>query len=399
MEGSPAAGAGIQTGDVIVSLNGMEVTSETLQQVVKSFKPDQEVNVTFFRDGAKVTKATKLGDTSKFDPATAKPKAEEKKEPAKLGLEIEEREGAIFITDVEAGMTGAAAGAMKGDKLTQLNGKEMKSIEDVQGELKKTLDGDKLTIQFVRSSEKEDVTYTASVNAAKGKDTAKLIARDEKKVEKKVEKKKGFLGVSVVPDAQGVLVQGVEADTAAAAFGIQKGDIIKKVGTQDIGDVDALKNALSKVSAGDKITIQVARAGQTVDLKDIVVGGEGENLASDPAATTEKPKEAEKPKEPEKPADAPKKRGLLRFTAVDDAASGKIVVTLVNKGGPAEKAGLMKDDVIVRLNDKAIRNTEDLAAMLQTFFAGDTVTIRVVRGGAEKDVKLTLVAAEDAPKP
>jgi S1-C subfamily serine protease len=408
MEGTPAAAAGIQTGDVIVSLNGTDATSETLEQLVRTFKPDQEVNVAFFRDGTKTTKAAKLADKTKFDTAAGKPRAEEKKEPAKLGLEIEEREGAIHVIDVEAGMTAAIAGVEKGDKLLQLNGKDVKSIEDVQNELKKVLDGDKLIVQFVRSSDKEDVTYTATLNAAKGKDTAKLVARDEKKVEKKVEKKKGVLGIAVVPDAQGILVQDVEPDTAAAAFGIQKGDVVKKVGGQDIADIEALRGVLSKLSAGDKVTIHVSRGGQTVEVKDIVLGAEGEKVPPRTVAAApkeaEKPKdaprpEAEKPKEAEKPAQETKKPGILRFTAIDDVGSGKVLVTDVTRGGPAEKAGLLKGDVVVRLNDKPVRNTDELAVMLQALFAGDTITLRVARGGEEKDLKATLVAREDASKP
>jgi S1-C subfamily serine protease len=207
----------------------------------------------------------------------------------------------------------------------------------------------------------------------------------------------------VVPDAAGVLVQSVEADTAASAFGILKGDIIKKVGDQDVGDVDALRNILSKLSAGDRLTVHVARGGQTIELKEIVLGAEGEKVTAPAAAATpkepEKPKEVVEAKEPDRPATEPKKPGVLRFTAIDDPASGKVLVTLVNRGGPAEKGGLLKDDVVVRVNDKPVRNTDELAAVLRTYFAGDTVTLRVARGGEEKDIMTTLAAVEDAPRP
>jgi S1-C subfamily serine protease len=389
--GSPAAGVGIQTGDVIASVNGQVVGSAALTGLVQTFQPGQEVNIAYYHDGNKVTKAVKLGDKSKFDLAAAKPVEEPKKEPIKLGLEIEEREGALVITDVEDGLTGNVAGLAKDDKLTHVNGKEVKTIEEIQGELKKVFHGDKLTLQFSRSSDKEDTFYTAQVVGSSGKEGVQLIGREQKKIAKETkpsDKKKGVLGIQVVPGPQGVIVHAVEPESAAASRGVMKGDLVKKVNDKDIAEVEHLKEALGKLGAGDKLTLILSRNGQQVEIKDLALAAEGEKVKA--VAAAEPPKEAPKeaPKAPE-PAPA-KKKGRLLIRVGNQPETGKPQVTEVTPEGPAAKGGMQIGDSIVKVGDKNIASQDDLAAALATYFAGDKVTMRVKRGNEEKDLEITL---------
>ena len=56
----------------------------------------------------------------------------------------------------------------------------------------------------------------------------------------------------------------------------------------------------------------------------------------------------------------------------------------------AEKAGLQAKDIIVKLGDYEIGSLTDLTRALRNFKAGDSTTITVYRGGAEKVLSITL---------
>jgi len=73
-----------------------------------------------------------------------------------------------------------------------------------------------------------------------------------------------------------------------------------------------------------------------------------------------------------------------------NAASRGLLVLMVEPGAPAEKAGLMIGDIVVALGDKPLTNPGDLQAALDPEQIGQTVLLRVVRGGKAHDVSLVV---------
>jgi len=67
-----------------------------------------------------------------------------------------------------------------------------------------------------------------------------------------------------------------------------------------------------------------------------------------------------------------------------------LVVASVDAGSAAEKAGLKQHDVIEKLNDQWLINTEQLAALLHTMKAGDTISLSIVRQGERQALRATL---------
>lgn len=59
-------------------------------------------------------------------------------------------------------------------------------------------------------------------------------------------------------------------------------------------------------------------------------------------------------------------------------------------GSPADKAGLKQGDVIKKVNDKAVDQTNTLASLLARYSPGDSVKITYERDGQEKTVDVTL---------
>ena len=66
-------------------------------------------------------------------------------------------------------------------------------------------------------------------------------------------------------------------------------------------------------------------------------------------------------------------------------------ITGVREGGAGEKAGLIADDIIVKMGSTVIKNVYDYTFALGKFKAGDTTTITVLRGPREdKEVELSV---------
>lgn len=70
------------------------------------------------------------------------------------------------------------------------------------------------------------------------------------------------------------------------------------------------------------------------------------------------------------------------------------LVSMVEKGGPAEKAGLQAGDVIRKVDGKPIVSSGDLPALISLNAPGDTIKLDVWRQGAPKSVIATLVNSD-----
>ncbi len=66
------------------------------------------------------------------------------------------------------------------------------------------------------------------------------------------------------------------------------------------------------------------------------------------------------------------------------------LVAAVEKGGPAEKAGLEPGDVILRFNDKAVTQSSDLPRLVGNTMPGSKASLQIWRAGAGKEVSLTV---------
>jgi len=67
-----------------------------------------------------------------------------------------------------------------------------------------------------------------------------------------------------------------------------------------------------------------------------------------------------------------------------------IGVTQVFKDSPAEKAGLRKDDVILRFDGESVTSTRKLTRLVSESSPDQTVRITISRGGGEQEVSATL---------
>lgn len=401
--GSPAAAAGLKEGDVIVAVNGKKVESESLGGAVTAHAAGSKITLDYLRGGEKGKAEVALIDREAFFAARSS-KDPEKKEPGHivLGVTVEEDSDGVFAFKVENGFTGKAAGMQKGDRITNVNGKAVKSLDELEALLKKVKSGAEVSMRLVRGDETIDVVVIGSSD----KGGAKLVSTKSTKAEKKettpakppaekkpdppAEKKQeeaGFLGVGVGPVEGGLEVEIVVPDSAAAAYGIKVGDVIRQVNGKNTTSIDELKAALGGAPAGGKAKVLLRRKGADVTLN-LVLGARGAKVEppkSKPAAAAPKPKE----KPPEKPKKKTEVRGTLGIHA-RQTGEGQVVITRVLPGAAAEKAGIKAGDLILKFGDSKVSSLKDLQGALGPLHAGNSITVRIRRGDEEKDMKVTL---------
>jgi S1-C subfamily serine protease len=67
-----------------------------------------------------------------------------------------------------------------------------------------------------------------------------------------------------------------------------------------------------------------------------------------------------------------------------------LLVVMLAPGGPADTAGIMIGDIVVAVPGQSIHDLADLQAVLDPEQVGNTFPVRILRGGALTDVKLTV---------
>ena len=152
-QGSAAAKAGIERGDVIVSYDGEAVTgTNALRNRVAQTLPGSEAKVTIVRDGREQTLTVKLGeaeatrtaargDLGSADDKTALGVAVAPLTPelaARAGLERDAK--GLIVQDVTPDGRAASAGIRPGDVIQEINQKPVTSIEELRSELRASAD-------------------------------------------------------------------------------------------------------------------------------------------------------------------------------------------------------------------------------------------------------------------
>ena len=68
--------------------------------------------------------------------------------------------------------------------------------------------------------------------------------------------------------------------------------------------------------------------------------------------------------------------------------TGAYIVT-VEKDGAAERAGIQPKDIVIGLDDNVVSNVTELTRALRNYKAGDTATVKLIRGGKEMTLEIT----------
>jgi serine protease Do len=155
---------------------------------------------------------------------------------------------------------------------------------------------------------------------------------------------------------EGVLVGGVNDDSPAAKAGLKTGDVIVEFAGKKVNTPQELQESVEESPLGRQVTVAVLRDGKQTELKVTPTEAPGDAAASDNGHASSSSLE---------------KLGMeLQDLTPDLAAKLNIraghgaVVTSVQQGSAAEKAGLAGGMVIVEANRAPVKSAADLAKVL-----------------------------------
>lgn len=199
---------------------------------------------------------------------------------------------------------------------------------------------------------------------------------------------KAFLGVASKSNNGGATVEMVSKGSPAEKAGLQKGDVITKVGTTEIDDADDLVEAIGKYKPADKVTLTYKRNG--TDNKTTATLDKNKDQ---PFAWSNEFNNGGKMMNELLMNWNENKPGLgIRAQDMENGAGVK-VLDLNDDDAPAAKAGLKGDDVITAINSKTIQTIKDIREAMKETKPGDEVKVTYLRGGASQTVSVHL------PKP
>lgn len=181
------------------------------------------------------------------------------------------RTGGALVAQVEPGSAAAKAGLKAGDLITAFNGATVDSSADLPPLVGALAPGSHAKVQVLRDGRKLEIPVvlddladaTAATNLIPTRDLAAKPISSSEKLGMAVRDLDPAQRKALKLDAgQGVLVARVVDDVARRA-GLQPGDVILRVGQNDVGSTSAFSAATAKFKAGDTVMLLVRRDDQT----------------------------------------------------------------------------------------------------------------------------------------
>jgi len=230
-----------------------------------------------------------------------------------------------------------------------------------------------------------------------------------------------------LPEERGAVVRRVEEGSPAAKAGLQKDDVILKFQGEDVRSASQLARLVRETPAGRTVPIEVSRGGASQRLTATL--GEGGTARVHFGGDFDVPLPAmppEPPLAPEPPLPPDVRhwrdqggegfvfrdfnwgdRGPRRLGIEFDEVSGQfakflqapgdhaVVVTSVEEGSAAAKAGLKAGDLILRFAGRDIREARDLRAEVRKAEGGKELAVAIQRDGKPLDLKVTLATKSE----
>ena len=191
----------------------------------------------------------------------------ERGQAAELGLS---RPAGAYVYSVENGSAAARAGIRPGDVIVRFNGREIGRSAELPPMVGAMAPGSRASLGLIRDGEPVDVGVTPSAQAV----AAAPPQRDGRDAAPAAPASGNALGLAVEAlDAQardalglqpgeGVLVARVEG-LAARQAGIAPGDVILRVGRDDVGTVAQFDAAVADLGSGDEVRLLVRNTRST----------------------------------------------------------------------------------------------------------------------------------------
>jgi len=203
---------------------------------------------------------------------------------------------------------------------------------------------------------------------------------------------RAMLGVVTEGNDKGAEVQSVTKESAAEKAGLKKGDVITKIGDKKIESSDDLTEAIHDRKPGDKVTVTYLRDGKEQKATAELSKWKGIRALVAPKVWSAAPPSIDI---------APFENfgGTYTFTgrpklglSIQDTEDGKGVKVLdVDDDSNAAKAGIKEGDVIVGIDDKEVKGTDDVTRTIRTAPRDKyTFNFKIQRDGKTQTVEVKM---------
>jgi serine protease Do len=187
----------------------------------------------------------------------------------------------VTVSNVVAGSPAETAGLKIGDTITSVDGKELKSGDELVADIAGRKPGTKAKVAFVRNGKKQETTVTIA-------DRSKLFASrlgDEEEGQGAEEPKPSKTGLTVraitpdladrlnIPAGKGVVVQDVKQGSFAEDVGLNRGDVILDVNKQPVNGPDDFTKIESSLKSGQDVVFLVRPRGSRAQDGTIFLAG------------------------------------------------------------------------------------------------------------------------------
>jgi serine protease Do len=208
-------------------------------------------------------------------------------------------------------------------------------------------------------------------------------------------------------EERGVEVTSVEPESAAAKAGLKEGDVVLEFNGQKVEGWEHLKRLVRETPIHREVKVSVWR-NAAVQTLTATVGGHREfqiDLGNGAMVMPPMPATPAMPPMPAMPQfDLPEFRTMMGASSLGimGEALGQesqlaeffgvkegVLVRSVTKGSAAEKAGMKAGDVIVKIDDTAIRSPQQIGGALRAARTKGTVNVTVVRNKKEVTLSVT----------
>ncbi|HEX9110525.1 MAG TPA: PDZ domain-containing protein [Terriglobales bacterium] len=209
-------------------------------------------------------------------------------------------------------------------------------------------------------------------------------------------------------EEHGAEITMVDQDAPAGKAGLHEHDVILTLNGAAVESAAQLRRMIKETPSGRVVTLGISRDGQPLSIK-LQLADRRKSMAYKPSIPEFNFKMPEMPVIPdfEVPisvviAHSSVRSGLMVENITPQLGdffgvkSGKgVLVRSVEKGSRAEKAGFHAGDVVVKVNDQAVRDTSDFTHALRSS-SGGSAAVTVVREKKEQNLNLTLPAKKDS---
>ena len=292
----------------------------------------------------------------------------------------EEKEMQTIVITRDGNTDGKRVIEIDGDKV-KVNGKDAKDNKDVH-----------VNVNTIKGMNGRMRMYNRTPGATAWNfnmdgDQMSLFSEDENRA---------MLGVVTEGDDKGAEIQSVTKESAAEKAGLKKGDIITKIGDKKIESTDDVTEAIHEKKPGDKVDITYLRDGKSEKATAALGKWKGIRAVTAPrvwSGNIPTPNIDLAPLE-----NFNGFNGRYVFTgrpklglSIQDTDDGKGVKVLdVDDDSNAAKAGLKEDDIILSIDDKEVKGTDDVTRILRENKDKYTYNFKIQRDGKTQTLEVKM---------